>query len=218
MPGSSSTTRMRAGFMRAPPPACGSGSLATRAGISTMNRAPAGRLSSTRICALCSATMWLTMASPRPVPRPLVEKYGRNSFSFSSGETPQPVSAITSSTVSGGGRLRGDEQPLHQRILHGLGGVVHQVHHHALELLAVEVDRRQIRRQVLGRTWMPSSRPVKTASAALHHFVQIRRRRLRGREARELRELVHQRLHRFHLLRRWWPAHSRRMRRCLRRA
>ena len=45
--------------------------------------------------------MWLTMARPRPVPRPLVEKYGRNSFSLSSAEMPQPVSATTSSTVSG---------------------------------------------------------------------------------------------------------------------
>ena len=44
------------------------------AGISTVKRAPAGWLSSTRICALCSATMWLTMARPRPVPRFLVEK------------------------------------------------------------------------------------------------------------------------------------------------
>ena len=44
--------------------------------------------------------MWLTIASPRPVPRFLVEKYGRNSFSLSSGLTPQPESATTSSTVS----------------------------------------------------------------------------------------------------------------------
>ena len=40
----------------------------------TVNRAPAGRLSSTRMVALCSATMWLTIANPRPVPRFLVEK------------------------------------------------------------------------------------------------------------------------------------------------
>ena len=44
------------------------------AGISTVKRAPTGWLSSTRICALCSATMWLTIARPRPVPRFLVEK------------------------------------------------------------------------------------------------------------------------------------------------
>jgi hypothetical protein len=45
---------------------------------------------------------------------------------------------------------------------------------------------------------MPSRRPWKTASAPRHHLVQIAAHRLRGGEARELRELVHQRLHRFH--------------------
>ena len=51
-----------------------SASASSSAGISTVKRAPAGWLSSTRMCALCSATMWLTIASPRPVPRFLVEK------------------------------------------------------------------------------------------------------------------------------------------------
>src|SRR6185437_14751418 len=51
----------------------GAGSSASSsAGISIMNRAPMGRLSSTRMDALCSATMWLTIARPRPVPRFLV--------------------------------------------------------------------------------------------------------------------------------------------------
>ena len=49
-------------------------SASTGTGISTVKRAPTGRLSSTRICAWCSATIWLTMARPRPVPRFLVEK------------------------------------------------------------------------------------------------------------------------------------------------
>src|SRR5205807_5700349 len=40
------------------------GSVSTSAGNSTVKRAPTGWLSSTRICALCSATMWLTIASP----------------------------------------------------------------------------------------------------------------------------------------------------------
>ena len=52
------------------------------AGISTANHAPQGLLSSTRMVALCSVRIWLTIASPKPVPRLLVEKYGRNSFSF----------------------------------------------------------------------------------------------------------------------------------------
>src|SRR5205823_9677156 len=65
----------------------------TTIGISTVKRAPAGTLSSTRIVALCSERIWFTMASPNPVPRPLVEKYGRKRRSLSSAETPQPVSA-----------------------------------------------------------------------------------------------------------------------------
>src|ERR1051326_450137 len=77
-------------------------SVSTMAGISMMNLAPAGWLSSTRIVALCSLTIWLTIARPSPVPRFLVEKYGRKSFSFSSGLTPHPESATTSSTVSAG--------------------------------------------------------------------------------------------------------------------
>src|SRR6516162_1867246 len=44
-------------------------SLSASAGISIVKRAPAGWLSSTRICVLCSVRMWLTIASPRPVPR-----------------------------------------------------------------------------------------------------------------------------------------------------
>src|ERR1700733_8046399 len=44
--------------------------------------------------------MRLTMANPRPVPRFLVEKYGRKSFSLSSRVTPCPVSATEISTAS----------------------------------------------------------------------------------------------------------------------
>ena len=45
-----------------------------KARVLQVKRAPAGWLSSTRMVPLCSATMWLTMASPNPVPRFLVEK------------------------------------------------------------------------------------------------------------------------------------------------
>ena len=69
---------------------------------------------------------------------------GQEELLLSSGEMPQPVSAIVSSTVSAAAELRWPTiQPLHQRLLHGFGGVVDQVHHHALELLAIDVYRRQ---------------------------------------------------------------------------
>ena len=84
--------------------------------------------------------MWLTMARPRPVPRPLVEKYGRNSFSLSSArDAAAGVGHQQLHRIGGGRAACATQQVLHQRILHGFGGVVHQVDHHALELLA---DRR----------------------------------------------------------------------------
>ena len=83
--------------------------------------------------------MWLTMARPRPVPRPLVEKYGRNSFSLSSGRDAAAGVGDHQFHGFGGAGLGGDVELLDQRVLHGFGGVVDQVHHHALELFAVEV-------------------------------------------------------------------------------
>ena len=40
------------------------------------------------------------------------------------------------------------QQPLDQRVAHRFGGVVHQVHHHALELLRIQIDAGQIGRQI----------------------------------------------------------------------
>ena len=47
---------------------------ATLTGSSTKKRVPTGRLSSTRMRPPCSSRMCRTIARPRPVPRPLVEK------------------------------------------------------------------------------------------------------------------------------------------------
>src|SRR5260370_42698943 len=69
-------------------------------GNSTTNRAPTGVFSSTRTEPWCSSTMRLTMASPNPVPRSLVEKYGKKSFSRKSLVTPCPVSLTLISTMS----------------------------------------------------------------------------------------------------------------------
>src|SRR6185437_13643130 len=81
--------------------AAGPGSLAvcSSAGSSMMNRAPIGALSSARSVPPFSSTMRCTIASPKPVPRPLVEKYGRNSRCLASAGTPCPVSATTASTL-----------------------------------------------------------------------------------------------------------------------
>ena len=65
-----------------------------------MNLAPIGLFSSTRTKPLCSEMIRLTMASPNPVPRCLVEKNGRNSFSLSSTGIPGPLSATMISMSS----------------------------------------------------------------------------------------------------------------------
>src|SRR5579863_309069 len=71
-----------------------------------MKREPVGELSSTRRPPPCSATMRAAMARPRPVPRSLVEKWGRKSLSLSCGEMPWPVSATIISTKSESGLER----------------------------------------------------------------------------------------------------------------
>ena len=58
-------------------------------------RAPSGGCSGRRSVPLCSLTIWLTMASPSPVPFFFVEKWGRKSLSLSSTEMPGPVSATS---------------------------------------------------------------------------------------------------------------------------
>src|SRR5438034_1750648 len=73
------------------------------AGNSITKREPTGKLSSTWMLPPCSAMMRAAMASPRPVPRSLVEKCGRKSLSLSSGEMPLPVSATDISTASASG-------------------------------------------------------------------------------------------------------------------
>src|SRR5581483_6930852 len=63
----------------------------TASGSSGIKRAPTGWFSSTRMEPWWSSMMRLTIAKPSPVPRFLVEKYGRKSFSFISRVTPCPV-------------------------------------------------------------------------------------------------------------------------------
>ena len=48
----------------------------------------------------------------------------------------------------GGSRARGHQQSLHERIAHGFGGVVHQVHDHPLELFRIDMHRRKAGREI----------------------------------------------------------------------
>src|SRR5215471_12694276 len=73
-------------------------------GNSIRKREPTGWLSSTRREPPCSEMMRAAIARPRPVPRSLVEKCGRNNLSLSCGEIPCPVSATAISIVSDSGR------------------------------------------------------------------------------------------------------------------
>ena len=90
-----------------------------------MNLEPTGSLSSTLREPLCSATIRLAMARPRPVPRSFVEKCGRKRRSLSSGEMPWPVSAISISTASPSSRRRVYYREAAEfGVFHGFGGVV----------------------------------------------------------------------------------------------
>ncbi len=89
------------------------------------------------------------MASPSPVPRALVEKYGRKSFSLvSEGDALAGVGDFDLDRVA---RLRhggGDVQFAHDAVLHALGGVIHQIGHHALDGLGIGHHWRQIGGQI----------------------------------------------------------------------
>ena len=121
--------------------------------------------------------MWLTIARPRPVPRSLVEKYGRKSFSLSSRRDAAAGVGHHQLHGIGGAGLGGDVQRLDQRILHGFGGIVHQVHHHALELFADPGSPAAGPGASCVRIEMPSSRPWNTASAFRHNLIEIAARR-----------------------------------------
>ena len=91
---------------------------------------------------------------------------GRNNRSFTSRETPCPVSETTSSTASrlatSGGR---DRDFFQYRILHCFGGVVDQIGDCALDGFRIGHDSRQDRGRVRACTRMPSSLPPKRLSA-----------------------------------------------------
>ena len=61
---------------------------------------PGALLSYTGEFLLVYAAVVAFISTRNPVPRPLVEKYGRNSFSRSSAVMPQPLSATINSAVS----------------------------------------------------------------------------------------------------------------------
>ncbi len=71
-----------------------------------------------------------------------------------------------------GACLRDDFEILHQRILHGLRGVIHEIHHYALELLAVNQDRRQTSREMLLHAHAVEP-AIENRQGARNHLVQI---------------------------------------------
>ena len=167
-------------------------SASIRAGISIVKRAPMGGLSSTRMVALCSATMWLTIARPEAGAAVLGGKVGEEELLL-------VVRADAAAGIGhyqfnglGGAGLGDDVELLDQGFLHGLGGVVHQVHDDALELLAVEIDGRKAGGEAgVNRNAVEAA--VKDGEGLGDQFVQVAADRLRGGKAGELGELVDQR-------------------------
>ena len=124
------------------------------------NRAPVGRLSSTRIVPLCSAMIRLAIASPRPVPRSFGRKmrqeesfliFGRNSVAA--------VGNLNFHGVSVASRRAWQRQLANRRAFHGLRRVVDQVRHHPPHQFRVGFHRGQIGLRSSVRKVMPSSRP-----------------------------------------------------------
>ena len=101
---------------------------------------PVGRLFWTSIIPLCSFTIWLTMARPRPVPFFFVEKWGRKSLSLSSTGMPGPVSATSIAHLARLRVVRGAKGDF-TLFAHGVNSVVDQVDQDPLHLLGVEGDR-----------------------------------------------------------------------------
>ena len=83
----------------------------------------------------------LAMASPRPVPRLFVEKYGRNNFSLSAEEMPCPVSLTT---TSNGLPIRikaaRQRQFLFRGILQGFEGIVDEISRTPVQLFRICLD------------------------------------------------------------------------------
>ena len=169
------------------------------AGNRIKNRVPVGKLSSTRIVPLCSAMIRLAIANPSPVPRSFVEKCGKNSRSLSSGEIPCPLSEISISTAS---------PSLSTRVATRSCRIVEpSIASAALSIRfastrrnnsAIRLHRRQRCRELRPHrnAFQPS---VKQIQRAGHNRIHVRGSKPRGREARELREFVHQRFQRMHL-------------------
>ena len=151
MPGSSSTIRIRVRIHR------DSVSATAAAASSVCRRGHGNSIVNGRHKVYCPRREYWRRARPEygsqsPVPGrcrgPFVEKYGRNSFSFSSGR--DAASRIREDD------LDGVRQPARvctlsiftRRILHGFGGIIDQIDHDPLELLRIDRDRRQTGRQI----------------------------------------------------------------------
>jgi hypothetical protein len=87
--------------------------------------------------------------------------------------------------------VRGDQQPLQRRFAHRLGGIIHQVNDHALELLGIDVDRREMIAQLDTQIDVFQA-AVEDLQRVFHDFIQIAGDGLRRGKARELREFVGQ--------------------------
>ena len=124
--------------------------------------------------------MWLTMARPRPVPRPLVEKYGRNSFSLSPAEMPQPVSATSSSTVSAAVERVATSRRLTSESRMASAALSTRLTTTRLNCSRVDVHRGKVGREIDAQVdgVQPAGEHVQRVA---NHLVQIARRRVAPR-------------------------------------
>src|SRR5271168_4730260 len=92
---------------------------------------------------------------------------------------------------------RSHAHPPYPRPFHRLRSVINQIGQHAPQQLAIRLHQRQ--RRLEFRPYRHTLQPaVKQIQSARHNRIHILRRQARGREARKLRERIHQRLQGVH--------------------
>ena len=92
-----------------------------------------------------------------------------------------------------------DPQLAHQRVFHGFGRVIDQVHDDTLEMFRVQAHERKGWAEIQLQP-NPIQPPAEDRKGVLDDRVNAGGRRMRRGEARQLRELVHQLLQRVYFL------------------
>ncbi len=137
------------------------------------------------------------MARPRPVPRPLVEKYGQEQFFLVCGRDAAAGVGDQQLDRIGRGGESAQQQVLDGGVAHGFGGVIDQVDDDALELFRIDLHGEQAGGELDAQVDAVEA-AEEDGQGVLDDLVEVARHGLSGGEARELGELIGQRLYGFY--------------------